>query len=81
MNCTSYSVSADRTEREHSVKLKRLGREGKVKVNVKFNLEQALKVQRGSGGKALLFLNLGARWDGASTPRRLSAGKDSVPIV
>jgi hypothetical protein len=29
---------------------------GKVKVNVKFTLEQATKTQRGSRGIALLFL-------------------------
>ena len=31
-------------------------REGKVNVKVKFSLEQATKVQRGSGGIAVLFL-------------------------
>ena len=37
----------------------------KVKVKVKFTLEQAVKVQRGSGGIALpFFFNLCARWGG-----------------
>ena len=39
-----------------------------VKVRVKFALEQATKSQRGSRGIALLFLYLGARWGGWSTP-------------
>jgi hypothetical protein len=82
MNCASYSVAADRTKRKHSVKLKRQEREGKVKVKVKFNLEQALKSQRGSKGIALLFLNIGARWGGLSTsrPGRFPPGKTQYPL-
>jgi hypothetical protein len=37
---------------------------GKVKVKVKFTLEQATKAKRGSRGIAKLFFNLGARWGG-----------------
>jgi len=48
-------------------------REQKVKV----------KVQRWRINIALLFLNLGARWGGWSTPRpgRFTSGKDPVPIL
>ena len=40
-----------------------------LKVKVKFTLEQATKVQRGSRGFALLFFCFGTRWGGWSTPR------------
>ena len=42
-----------------------------------------MKAQRVSRGIALLFLDLGARWGGWSTPRpgRFTPGKDPVPIV
>jgi hypothetical protein len=55
----------------------------KVKVKVKVALEQATKAQRGSRGIALLFLNLGARWGGWSTPNpgHLTPGKDTVSAV
>jgi hypothetical protein len=57
-----------------------------IKVKVKFSLEQATKAQRESRGSALLFLflNLGARWGGWSTPPlgRFTPGeRDPVPIV
>jgi hypothetical protein len=54
----------------------------KVKVQVKFTLEQATKAQRESRG-IYSFFNLGARWGGWSTPRpgRFTPGKDPVPIV
>jgi len=50
---------------------------------VKFTLEEATKAQRGSWGIALLFLNLGARWGGWSTPRpgRSNPGKEPVHIL
>ena len=53
----------------------------KVKVKVKFTLEQARKVQRGSRGITVLFLNLGARWVWWSTPRpsRFTPGRYPVP--
>jgi hypothetical protein len=52
-------------------------------VKVKVTLEKATKAQRGSRGINLLFLYLGARWDGRSTPRLgcFTPGKDPVPIV
>jgi len=45
---------------------------------MQFALEQVMKAQRRSTGIALLFLNLGARWDGWSTPRpvRFTPGKE-----
>ena len=54
-----------------------------TKVKVKLAPEQATKAQRGSKGIALLFLNLGVRWSGWSTPRpgRFTPGKGPVPIV
>jgi len=56
----------------------------KVKVKLKFTLEQVMKGQRGSRGIAVLF-NLGVRWGGGgwSTPRpgRFTPGKDAVPIA
>jgi len=57
-------------------------RKAGVKVEVKFTLEQATKVQRGSRGLALLF-NFGARWGEWSTPRpgRFTPEKDAVSIV
>ena len=44
-----------------------------VKVEVKFAVEEAMKSQRGIKGIALLFLNLGTRWDWTAnaTPRPL----------
>jgi hypothetical protein len=56
--------------------------EAKVKVKVKFTLEQDTEAQRGSRGITLLF-NFGARWVGWSTPRpgRFTPGKDPIPIV
>ena len=53
----------------------------KVKVKVEFILEQATKAQ--NRGIALLFLYIGFRWGGWSTPRlgRFTPGKDPVPIV
>jgi len=41
------------------------------------------KAQRWSRGIALLFLYLGCRWGGWSTPRqsRFTPGKDPIPIV
>jgi hypothetical protein len=55
----------------------------KVKVKVKFTLEQTTKAQRGVEVELYSFLNLGARWGGWSTPRpgRFNRGKDPVPIV
>ena len=56
----------------------------KVKVKVKFTLEQVTKVQRGSRGIAVLFFNLGARWRMGGqrhAPAALPPGKDPVPIV
>jgi hypothetical protein len=53
-------------------------------VKEKVNLEQATKDQKGSGGIALRFLNLGVRWGWvvSATPRPLYPGeRDSVPIV
>jgi hypothetical protein len=54
----------------------------KVKVKVKFTLEQATKAQRGSRGIALLFFNPGARRGGWSTPHpgRFTPGKDRYPL-
>jgi hypothetical protein len=54
----------------------------KVKVKIRFSLEQATKAQRRSKGIALLF-NLGARRGGWLTPRcgRFTPGRDPVPIV
>jgi len=43
----------------------------KIKVKVKFTLEQAKKAQRGSRCIVLFFLQ----------PRRFTPGKDPVPIV
>jgi len=55
----------------------------KVKVKIKFTLEQATKAQRGSRVIALLFFNLEARWGGWLTPRpgRFNPGKDPVHIL
>jgi hypothetical protein len=55
----------------------------KVKVKLKFTLEQATEAQRGSSGIALLFLNLDARREWWSTPRpgRFTPGRDPVPNV
>jgi hypothetical protein len=55
----------------------------KVKVKVKFTLEQTTKSQKGRRGLDLLFFNLGARCGGRSTPRSgcFTPGKDPVPIV
>jgi hypothetical protein len=55
----------------------------KLKVKVKFTLEQATKAQRGSRGIAVLFFNLGLYVVGWSTPRpgRFTPGKDPVPTV
>jgi len=52
----------------------------KVKVKVKFTLEQATKAQTGSRGIALLFLY---PWGGWSTPRpgRFTPKKYPAPIV
>jgi len=54
----------------------------KVKVKVKFNLEQATKAQRGSRCIDLLS-NLGTKWGEWSMPRpdRFTSSKDPVPIV
>jgi len=54
----------------------------KIKVKVKFTLEQATKAQRGSRGTVLLF-NLGARWGGWSTPHpgHFTRRNGAVPIV
>jgi len=48
-----------------------------------FTLEQATKAHKGSRSIVLLFLYLGARWGGWSTPRpaRFTPGDDPVPIV
>ena len=55
----------------------------KVKVKIKFALEQATKAQRWSRGILYSFFNLGARWGGWLTPRpgRFTPAKDPVPIV
>jgi hypothetical protein len=55
----------------------------KVKIKVKFTLEQTTKVHWGSRGIALLFLSLGAGWCLCSTPRpgHFTLGKYPVPIV
>jgi hypothetical protein len=61
-----------------------LGMRVKIKVKVKFTLEQAVKAQRGSRGIALLFpLTSALDRGGWSTPRprRFTPGKDPVPIV
>jgi len=52
-------------------------------IKVQFTLEETRKTQTGSRGIGLPFFNLGARWDGWSTPRpdRFTPGKDPVPIV
>jgi hypothetical protein len=42
--------------------IKKLRKEVSMRVKVKLTLEQATKAQRGSRGKALLFLNLITRW-------------------
>ena len=56
----------------------------KVKVKVKFSLEQATKAQRGSRCIALLFLQpqrlMGGGWS-APCPGRFTPGRDPVPIV
>jgi hypothetical protein len=55
----------------------------KVKVKVKFTLEETTKAQRGSRVIALLF-NLGARWEwvvNATPPSSSTPGKDPVSIV
>jgi hypothetical protein len=44
------------TEHSHMFQPTRDHHQGKDKVKVKFSLEQAMKVQRGSRGIALLFL-------------------------
>jgi hypothetical protein len=55
----------------------------KVKVKVKFSLEQATKVKRGIEVLLYSSFNLCARWGGWSTPRpgRLTPRKDSVRVV
>jgi len=56
----------------------------KVKVKVRFTLEQAMKAQKGGGGNSYT-LSLTSKLDGNewSTPRpgRFTPGKDPVPIV
>jgi len=53
----------------------------KVKVNVNFALEQAMKAQRGVGGIALHILYLGTRWGGDKrhAPAFLVPGKSRYP--
>jgi len=56
----------------------------KVKIKVKFTLEEATKAQRGSRCIALYsFINLGARWGWVATPCPgcFTPGKDPVPLV
>jgi hypothetical protein len=55
----------------------------KVRVKVKFTLEQATKTGGGVEVYLYTFFNLGARWCGWSTPRpgRFFPRKDLVPIV
>ena len=55
----------------------------KAKVKVKFSLQQATKVQRGVEVYFYSFFNLGATWDGWTTPRpgSLTLGKYTVLIV
>jgi len=55
----------------------------KVKVNVEFTLEQAMKVERGSRGIVYYFFNLGARCGRWSMPRsgRFTPWRHPVSIV
>jgi len=55
----------------------------KVKVKIKFILEQATKAQRGVEVELYSFFNLSARWGEWSTPRlgQFTPWKDQVPIV
>jgi hypothetical protein len=52
----------------------------KVKVKVKFTLEQTTKGQKGIEVRLFSFFNLDARWGGWSTLRlgRFTPGKDQV---
>ena len=56
----------------------------KVKVKVKFTLQQAMKSQRGVEESLYSFLNLGTRWGWVvnATPRPLyPRGRDPVSIA
>jgi hypothetical protein len=55
----------------------------RVKINVKFTLEQATKADRSRGFLLYSFFNLSAGWGGWSTPRhnRFTPAKYPVSIV
>jgi len=54
----------------------------RIKVKVKFTLEQAMKAQRGSSCIALLFFDLRARWGERSMPHpsRFTPRKTRYPL-